>query len=333
MFRALLGRSSSSLFSLLPRAAAARPALALALAGSARAPAASYATTTRRRRKELRKDAAAETRRVLNFARLFDPVRVARAGVFQTLSRLGWAARAGERVGEDLVVDFALEEWAVAFEVVPASAFRLPGSADASDDAGWGAGVVPPADAAAAGGRVVPASATPYGSAPAPWLNPVRGLLLDAATAARHAAIRARGWKLVVVAEPLWAFAASAPARVASAHYARRDLLMSLVLPLEPFEARPPGAASGRARGKAPPWAAGQSAAAAAASAKAGVEADMARREGAIVEAAAPRDAGRDGAAGAPNRNRRDRTAARAAARAGDEGRGGGGADAPAPSA
>ena len=266
---------------------------------------------------------------MLAFARLLDPLRVARAGVFQTLHRLGWRARAGERVGEDLVVDFALEEWAVAFEVVPASSFRLPGAPDASDDAGWGAGVPPPAETRplSAGARATPPSATPYGSAPAGWLSPVRGLVLDTATASRHAAIRGRGWKLVCVAEPLWDFAATMPARVGSAHYARRDLLMSLVLPLAPFEARPPGSATGRPAGKAPAWAAGQSAAAFAADAKACVDAALVRRNavsgdggadgGADVEdvdVRAKRIEGARDASGA-GRNRKERTAARATVR------------------
>ena len=85
-------------------------------------------------------------------------------------------------------------------------------------------------------GRVTTPAETLFTSAPPSWLDPVRGLVLDAATAARHAAIRARGWKLVVVPEPLWNFAAT---KRHSAHYARRDLLLSRVLPIAPFQERP----------------------------------------------------------------------------------------------
>jgi hypothetical protein len=78
-------------------------------------------------------------------------------------------------------------------------------------------------------------SATAFPSCPPEWLNPVRGLVLDRETAARHAAIRGKGWKLVAVPLPLWELAAARRHQ----HYARRDLLLSLALPLAPFEARP----------------------------------------------------------------------------------------------
>ena len=78
-------------------------------------------------------------------------------------------------------------------------------------------------------------SSSPYSSRPPEWLNPVRGLFLDKETATRHAAIRAKGWKLVAIPQPFWEVAA----RRRHQHYARRDLLLSLVMPLAPFEARP----------------------------------------------------------------------------------------------
>ncbi len=230
----------------------------------------------------MRRSAAAGQREVLAFARLFDPVRTARAQVFQTLEYLGWESLAGEQVGDGLVVDFTFLDTFVALEVVEGSAYVLPGDAEASDDRGFGPGaLVPPREGASVAGaravaaaeteaaaiaagdahaRVTPPWQTPFPAAPPSWLSPVRGLVLNRATAARHAAIRAKGWKLVAVPEPLWAFAAS---KSSGAHYARRDLLMSLVLPLLPFEPRPENTLRGAARKtRAGPRAAGEAAAA-----------------------------------------------------------------------
>jgi hypothetical protein len=235
------------------------------------APLRSYAVVPGRTRKAIRKANAAAQRSLLQFARSFDPMRTARVQLSQTLRYLGWDTFPAETVGEGLVVDFTLLEWFVAFDVVPGAAFVLPGAPGASDDRGWGPGVVPelnpppvlgrartlplpcargelaPPVAGGAGaggappppraaGRVTTPAETLFTSAPPSWLDPVRGLVLDGATASRHAAIRARGWKLVVIPEPLWSFAAT---KTRNAHYARRDLLLSRVLPIAPFQERP----------------------------------------------------------------------------------------------
>jgi hypothetical protein len=222
-----------------------------------------YSSLTRRRRKEMRKSSAASQRELLDFAKLFDPLRTARAQVFQTLEYLGWECLAGELVEEGLVVDFTFLDTFVALEVVEGSAYVLPGDAEASTDVGYGPGVQAPSSAAATvapSGRVLAPSETAFFAAPPSWLSPVRGLVLNKATAARHAAIRAKGWKLVAVPEPLWAFAAG---KQKDAHYARRDLLMSLVLPQLPFEPRPENTLRGAQRKvKAGAKAAGESAAA-----------------------------------------------------------------------
>jgi len=268
-----------------------------------------YAVIPGRTRKAIRKSNAAAQRELLAFARAFDPLRTARVQLSQTLRYLGWDACPAETVGEGLVVDFTLLEWFVAFDVVPGSAYVLPGGAAASNDCGWGPGLFPElnpppvlgrsrtqpragelgyfpcaplAETGAGGGegpeegggggggpqmapealaallrsgargpppllalgsapppparRVTTPAETLFTSAPPSWLDPVRGLVLDAPTAARHAAIRARGWKLVAVPEPLWNFAAT---KRHDAHYARRDLLLSKVLPIAPFQERP----------------------------------------------------------------------------------------------
>ena len=250
---------------------APRNALAALPSAWASAPSASYATLTRRRRKEMAKSAALEQRQVLAFARLFDPRRVVRAQVFQTLSFLGWDVLAGEIVGDGLVVDYTLREWYAAFDIVEAAHYVLPDAPNASDDCGFGPGVPPPLVAAArssgsakAGSlpRVTTPAETPFTHAPASWLSPVRGLMLDKDMAARHAAIRARGWKLAVIPMPLWETAAS---HVRDAHVSRRDLLMSLTMDLAPFEARPEQLQGLAARGRGTPRGptAGDSAAAA----------------------------------------------------------------------
>ena len=103
-----------------------------------------YSSLTRRRRKEMRKSSAASQRELLDFAKLFDPLRTARAQVFQTLEYLGWECLAGELVEEGLVVDFTFLDTFVALEVVEGSAYVLPGDAEASDDRGFGPGALTP---------------------------------------------------------------------------------------------------------------------------------------------------------------------------------------------
>ena len=198
-----------------------------------------YATVTRRRRKEIRKANALETRQIVEFARLFDPVGVTRSQVAQTLQYLGWDFNKTETISSEMTSDFALKEWYCAFEVVPGEKYVLPSSDQASDDVGLGPSVRPVAPEVPAGRDPLKyvhlPSSSPYSSRPPEWLNPVRGLFLDKETATRHAAIRAKGWKLVAIPQPFWEVAA----RRRHQHYARRDLLLSLVMPLAPFEARP----------------------------------------------------------------------------------------------
>jgi len=221
-------------------------------------------------------------------------------------------------------VDFVLREWYCAFEVVPGEAYVLESDARASSppDRGFGPGVAPPrapapAAVAARDGadatfvRVPAASAFP--SAPPEWRSAVRGLALTREVAARHAAIRAKGWKLVALPLPDWEAAAARR----SQHYARRDLLLSLSVPLAPFEARAgaelaqaqaraggggaaAGGGKGRGGGEATGGGAGGSggsgggkekreraaAAAAAAVAVAGAQAGRAPVQGALLEAA-----------------------------------------------
>jgi len=247
-----------------------------------------YSSITQRRRKEMGKSVARRQRELLAFAALFDPLRTARAQVYQTLEYLGWESLAGETVGESLVVDFTFLNWFVAVEVVEGESYVLPDDPTASTDCGFGPGVPHPhpkptvgklagcAPSALPAHRPITPMETAFTSAPPSWLNPVRGLVLNQETAARHAAIRARGWELIVVPQPLWAFAASRPK---DAHYSRRDLLSSLVLPVSPFEPRPESALRGQERKtRAGAWAAGLAAAA-----KAGV------RKQAALEAASAR--------------------------------------------
>jgi len=309
-------------------AAAAAPAAAAAVAAAAAS--APYATTTRRRRKELRRSAALSRRQLLAFAALFDPLRAARAQVAQTLHYLGWAFSAGERVltggGEGAAgasstaasssdaassaadaasasalasapVDFVLREWYCAFEVVPGDAYVLDSDPRASSppDRGFGPGVAPPrapapAAVAAVDGAAerfvrVPA-ASAFSAAPPEWLSSVRGLALTRAVAARHAAIRAKGWKLVVLPLPDWERAAARRHQ----HYARRDLLMSLAVPLAPFEARAGAELAAQALQQAGRGGAGKGAGA-------GAGAGAEKRERAAAAAAAAAAAG-GGAAG-----------------------------------
>jgi hypothetical protein len=213
--------------------------IALSAAASAMpqaaAPARGHKTITKRRRKEIRKDAAASMRALLTFAKSFDPRRTSRLQVKQTLQRMGYDFSENEVIAEGLVVDFALTDWYCAFEVVEGSHYVLPSDPLASDDIGLGPGVAPVRNVPGAPGRIVLPLQLGFFSAPPDWLSPVRGLALDRETAARHAAIREKGWKLVTIPQPLWEFAAT---KASAAHYARRDLLLARTLPLVPFEAR-----------------------------------------------------------------------------------------------
>jgi hypothetical protein len=204
-------------------------------ASAAPALARGYKTTTRRRRKEIRKDAAKYQRKLLDFAKQFDPSRTAHEQLGQTLRYLGWAVNEREMVTDTINVDFALKQWYTAFEIVDAKNYVLPSSPEASNDIGLGPGVASNVNVPGTK-RLQTPQETAFKSAPPSWLSPVRGLVLDKATAERHAAIRAKGWALIVVPQPFWEFAARRPS---DAHYARRDLLLSLTFPLLPFPQRP----------------------------------------------------------------------------------------------
>lgn len=192
----------------------------------------------------MRKQASAEQHAILEFAAKFDPMRTARLQLGQTFKMLGWEVYANESISDTLMVDYVLKDWYCAFEIVNGRNYVLPDSEDASDDAGFGPGKsapkemggVFPAEDGSGKTIVIHPNQTAFPCAPPPWLSPVRGLVLDKATAERHAAIRARGWTLITIPQPLWEFAAT---KDKNAHYARRDLLMSLALPLAPFEPRP----------------------------------------------------------------------------------------------
>lgn len=198
------------------------------------AAAAGYATVTRRRRKELARGRAADMRNLLAFAARYDHARTARLELGQTLKRLGWPVVENEAIGsEGLRVDYALRDQFCAFVLVDGAHYVPPGHPDASATPGF-----PPLPRDADGQVLMPHE-SPYPSAPPPWANPAVGMFLDKATAAAHAAIRAKGWALVAVPLPLWRVARAAPHQ----HYARRDLLLQLTLPLAPFESR--GASGG----------------------------------------------------------------------------------------
>jgi hypothetical protein len=223
----------------LARQAAVSAALPAASSGTPAAPAAAgYATVTRRRRKELARGRAADVRNLLAFAARYDHARTARLELGQTLKRLGWPVVANEAIGsEGLRVDYALRDQFCAFVLVDGAHYVPPGHPDASATPGF-----PPLPRDADGAVLMPHE-SPYPSAPPPWANPAVGTFLDKATAAAHASIRAKGWALVAVPLPLWRVARAAGHQ----HYARRDLLLQLTLPLAPFESR--GAGGGSAIG------------------------------------------------------------------------------------
>lgn len=84
-------------------------------------------------------------------------------------------------------------------------------------------------------GSILMPKSTPFPDAPAPWENPAQGLMLDKATAARHALIRSKGWELIAIPLPFWRAARASKRQ----HYARRDVVTGLTLPLAPFVPRP----------------------------------------------------------------------------------------------
>lgn len=281
-------------------------------------------TTTRRRRKEIRKDAALDRRRVLQFASMFDPMRVAKLQVLQTLHYLGWEFQCNTAISGGYTLDFTLQDWYCAFEVVDRKHYVLPSDKNASDDYGYGSGLYPPINPPGTKQLKMP-SQTPYPMMPPTWKSPVRGLLLDKETAARHAAIREKGWKLAVIPQPLWELAAKS---VKNQHYVRRDLLMSLSVPLAPFEARPPQVATATSKKATKRASAAAAEAAAANLAGAASAASAARGVSATGVSDADKKAAAKGAADLAaaraesegGRSRKARVAARRKVTAADEG-------------
>ena len=196
------------------------------------APSRAYGTITRRRRKEMARAAAAEMRGLLSFAARYDHMRTARLELSQTLSRLGWAHVSPQRIADGVEVEMALRDHFCAFTIVAPESIVPPGHPEASTTP-----ACPPLPRNAQGAVIMPHE-SPYPSAPPPWANPALGQLLDKATAQRHAFIRAKGWSLVAIPLPLWRLAR----RAQHQHYARRDLLMSMTLPVAPFQLRPDAA-------------------------------------------------------------------------------------------
>lgn len=214
------------------------PSVSVSLASLARAPpcpigamdgSRGYATVTRRRRKELAREKAANMRSLLAFAARYDHMRTARLELSQTLKRLGWVHNSGEQIADGVFADYTLRDHYCAFTLVDESHYVSPGHVDASDVPG-----MPPLPRDDEG-RILMPHESPYPAAPAPWKNPVLGMMLDKATAAQHATIRGKGWSLVAIPLPLWREARAS----AHQHYARRDLVMQMTLPLAPFELRP----------------------------------------------------------------------------------------------
>lgn len=226
-----VGRSaaaSSALAGVIAHSSAAAPP-ALGISNSNISSVRTYATVTRRRRKEMAKEKASEMRSLLAFAQRYDHMRTAKLELAQTLKRLGWPFLSGEQISDGLTADFTMREHYCAFTIVDGSHYVLPGSENASSQPG-----MPPLPRDGQGQVLMPHE-SPYPSAPPPWANPVLGLVLDKQTAAQHDTIRSKGWSLVAIPLPLWRLARAMP----SQHYARRDLVMSLTLPLAPFELRP----------------------------------------------------------------------------------------------
>lgn len=168
-------------------------------------------------------------RQLLQFASLFDPYKVSWEALEATLLKLGWNINSREMISDGLSVDFTMTDSYCAFELVAREHVVSVDHPDASD-----APAMPPI-VLGADGLIVPPNKTAFPSAPAPWDNPTRGMVYDKATKARHELIRSKGWKLIAIPAPTWEHACSMPHQ----HYARRDYLLSLTLPLAPFESRP----------------------------------------------------------------------------------------------
>lgn len=168
------------------------------------------------------------TRKMLAFAARYDPHRTSVLQVEQTMDRLGWDFNRNEMISDGLFVDFSMKDNFCAFEIVQEHHYVEPGAENASDAPA--VAFVPTGN-----GRVLAPEETPFPAAPPAWKNPVMGRVLDRETAERHKLIRSKGWALVAIPQPLWELAASMKYQ----HYSRRDLLLSLTLPLAPFNPRP----------------------------------------------------------------------------------------------
>lgn len=203
-----------------------------------------FATITKRRRKVLRKRAALHQRHLLKFASLFDPLRVSKLQIEQTLKLMGWLYTKNEKVQgtttstntEGITLDYSLLQYYCAFEIVDGKHYVLPTDSNASNDYGYGPDISPPLlGTKLLDKSTVFPSSSPFPLVPPSWKSPTRGLVLDKETAARHAIIREKGWKLIVLPQPLIEYCASLKYN----RLVRRDLIMSLTTTLLPFEARP----------------------------------------------------------------------------------------------
>jgi hypothetical protein len=198
---------------------------------------------------------AAEKRVLLQFAAQFAPHRSLTLSLLLAFQRCGWGVNTREMISDGLTVDFTMKDSYVAFELVPAENIVSPDHPLASP-----LPASPPvASLLTASNTLAAPFDTPFPSAPAPWENPVHGMVYDQATAARHALIRSKGWALIPIPAPLLAVALAKEGAAAStttvsgfkgavpacgtttrkANYSIRDLLFSLTLPLAPFEPRP----------------------------------------------------------------------------------------------
>lgn len=169
-------------------------------------------------------------RMLLAYAQTFDPLRTGKLSLAQTMDRLGWSFNQKEMISDGLFVDFSMADSFCAFELVDSKFIVDLSSPEASTTP------ASPAPPFGGDGKVMPPQSTPFRFAPAAWEDPCLGMVLDKTTAARHALIRSKGWALVAIPLPLWELACKAPK---DAHYARRDLLLSMTLTQAPFEPRP----------------------------------------------------------------------------------------------
>jgi hypothetical protein len=147
----------------------------------------------------------------------------------QTLSRLGWEHNVSETVADGVQVDFSMKETYCAFCIVDEANLVPPGHPEASTTPAM------PLLRRGRDGNILMPKSTPFPDAPAPWENPAQGLMLDKSTAALHALIRSKGWELIAIPLQYWR-AARASSRQ---HFARRDVVTGLTLPLAPFVPRP----------------------------------------------------------------------------------------------